>query len=153
MYLHLTVHILYRSSATRFLNELGPFFNRIKALPPPLYTIGSSQNTIEKIRIAVLDSGVDGSGTSAIIRSAIKHGRINLNRSKSFVVDSRPIDWQVDSHGHGTHVARLLLQTAPAAEICVAKICIGKVINNEFMPGIAQVSFSPLIHCPFIILE
>ncbi|KAF6825961.1 pfs domain-containing protein [Colletotrichum plurivorum] len=101
-------------------------------------TIGSplAKSSTEKVRIAVLNSGVDGD--DAMIKSAIKFRRTDINKSRSFVVDSRPIDWQVDCHGHGTHVTRLLLQTAPAAEICVAKICTGKVIYNEFMPGIAQ---------------
>lgn len=77
-----------------------------------------------------------------MISFALRSGRINVSESKSFVVDSRPTDWQVDSHGHGTHVARLLLQTAPTAEIYVAKICKGDIINNEFMRGTAQVRLS-----------
>ena len=94
--------------------------------------------THEKIRIAVLDSGVDD--TDPTIRPAIKFGRINTWRSKSFV--GRPDEWRQDTYGHGTHVTQLLLKTAPAAEIYVGKICTGKTSNYGFMPGIAKVVFS-----------
>ncbi|KAI9639941.1 hypothetical protein NHQ30_011671 [Ciborinia camelliae] len=49
--------------------------------------------------------------------------------SKSSV--GRPDEWQQDIHGHGT-------QHPSPAEIYIGKICNGKVINDEFMPGIAK---------------
>jgi hypothetical protein len=82
----------------------------------------------------VLDSGMDE--TDPRIRAAMKYERINRQRSKSFV--GQPDQWQ-DTHGHGTHVTRLLLETAPASEIIMGKICTGKMINDEFMPRIAEV--------------
>ncbi|KAF6816892.1 pfs domain-containing protein [Colletotrichum musicola] len=95
------------NSATAFLSKLQPFFTSIRNLSRREFTIGSplAKSSTEKVRIAVLDSGVDGD--DAMIKSAIKFRRININKT-------------------------------PAAEIYVAKICTGKVINNEFMPGIAQ---------------
>jgi hypothetical protein len=123
-----------RQTAAKFLHELDPFFKRIK----DLYANSSRIHfpTHERVRIAVLDSGIDEEGDT-MIHYAIKAGRINPN-GKSFV-GGRPGDWMRDSCGHGTHVTRLLLKTAPAAEIFVAKICTGKLINSESLPGIAQV--------------
>ena len=94
----------------------------------------------EKIRIAVLDSGIDGTDTK--IRQAIRFGRINVCKSRNFVGGATELQ---DTYGHGTHVTRLLLETAPAAEICVCKICTEKTINDEFMPGIAEVGLPVLI--------
>jgi subtilisin family serine protease len=91
--------------------------------------------TYRKIRICVLDSGVDDADSA--INRAIRYERINVARSKTFV--SPTDDWQKDTHGHGTHVTSLLLKAAPAAEIYVGKICTSKIINDEFMPGIAKV--------------
>ncbi|KAF6816890.1 hypothetical protein CMUS01_12193 [Colletotrichum musicola] len=125
-----------KHSATRFLEELAPLFNGIKGLSLRPYTMGSPKNFGEKIRIAVLDSGVDS--RNALIRPAITHGRINQNMSRSFVFYGSPADWQVDSYGHGTHIVQLLLKTAPVAEICVAKICSRKTINEGLLPGIAE---------------
>jgi subtilisin family serine protease len=88
----------------------------------------------ERITIAILDSGVDD--TDQKISGAIRSGRIIYRRSWVGNVDDHQ-----DTYGHGTHVARFILDTAPAADICIAKICKGKVINAEFMPGIAEVSF------------
>ncbi|KAM0544220.1 hypothetical protein ACHAPJ_011909 [Fusarium lateritium] len=126
-----TANDVDKRSAVEFLDDLQPF----------LGTIGSvRQNSKpwdpphERIRIAVLDSGIDD--TQPIMRSAIKAGRINSQRSKSFV--GRTDSWRQDSYSHGTHVTQLLLKTAPAAEIFIGKICTDKVINAEFMPGIAK---------------
>jgi hypothetical protein len=133
---------MHRVSASSFLNDLDPFFRKIKTLHGDVISL--AQHPIrERIRIAVLDSGVDD--TDSMIRAAIKFGRINTQRSKSFV--GRPDEWQQDTHGHGTHATQLLLKTAPAAEIYIGKICTGKVINDEFMPGIAKVGLplSPLL--------
>ncbi|KAI0437238.1 hypothetical protein F4803DRAFT_556191 [Xylaria telfairii] len=118
-------------SAARFLNDLKPFFRNMSALRETI----SLTNDIHpnKVRIVVLDSGMDDTDTR--IRAAIKHGRINGLKSRSFL--GQADQWQ-DTHGHGTHVTRLLLETAPAAEIIVGKICTGKMINDEFMPGIAE---------------
>lgn len=78
--------------------------------------------------------------TDPMIRGSIRFGRINASKSKSFV--GRPNEWQDITYGHGTHVTRLLLETAPAAEIYIGKICTGKMVNDEYMPGIAKVGFS-----------
>ncbi|KAF4448622.1 subtilisin-like protein [Fusarium austroafricanum] len=102
-----------RLSSERFLTDLGPFFDFIKSLRPPNPL--HSQPEHEKIRIA---------------------GRINNPKSKSFV--GRRDSWRHDSYGHGSQVAQLLLRTAPAAEVYVGKICTGKVVNTEYMPGIAD---------------
>jgi hypothetical protein len=116
------------------MSDLRPFFKRIKDLYPTSSRIHFPIH--EKVRIAVLDSGVNEEDDT-MIWQAIKTGRIS-SKSKSFV--GRPGDWMRDTYGHGTHVTRLLLESAPAAEIYVAKICTGKAINNEAMPGIAAVS-------------
>jgi hypothetical protein len=122
----------YRRSAKRFIDDLKPFLESITALRQ---TIKPWEATPEKVRIVVLDSGVDDS--QPMIRSAIRSGRIQGRKSKSFV--GRSETWMQDSHGHGTHVTQLLLKMAPAAEIHVGKICTDKVINAEYMPGIAEV--------------
>lgn len=127
---------MHRNTASAFLNGLDPFFRKIKALQSD---ISLAHPTHERIRIAVLDSGV--SETDSMIRRAIRSGQINAQRSKSFV--GSPAEWQQDTFGHGTHITRLLLKTARAAEIYVGKICTGKVMNNESMPAIAKVN-SPL---------
>ncbi|EXA53633.1 hypothetical protein FOVG_01375 [Fusarium oxysporum f. sp. pisi HDV247] len=120
-------------TALNFLKDLKPFFEKVSMLrkDKPIGLMEPLKH--ERIRIAVLDSGVDD--TDPKIRFALKFGRINADKIKSFI--GQPNEWQ-DTYGHGTHVTRLLLETAPAAEIYIGKICIGKMINDEFMPGIAK---------------
>lgn len=79
----------------------------------------------------MLDSGVDRNDPK--IKNAQRYGRIK--GGSSWVGSS----YDQDNYGHGTHVARFLLETAPAAELYIAKICDNKFINGEFMPGIVKV--------------
>lgn len=124
--------------SNKFRKNLKSFFKYIGE-------IGQLEPTWEdelpRIRIAVLDSGVDDGESE--INQAIKYGQINKKRSKTFI--QKPGDteesWRTDTYGHGTKVTQLLLETAPAAEIFVCKISTGKVINQEYMPGIAEVSW------------
>ncbi|KAF5705144.1 hypothetical protein FMUND_12223 [Fusarium mundagurra] len=109
-----------RKMSRKFRQNLEPFFS------PP------------KIRIAVLDSGVDANDFA--IHYGIEQRQINYEKSKTFVHPNEKgsDNWRKDTCGHGTHVTELLLETAPAAEIFVGKISTDKVINQEYMPGIAE---------------
>jgi hypothetical protein len=92
------------------------------------------QRTRSRIKIAVLDTGVDTYQSSIIgHRELIKEKRRAINgsklddpikASKSFVGGSAN-----DQCGHGTRVAELLLMAAPHADLYVAKISHG--INDE----------------------
>ena len=68
-----------------------------------------------RVKIAVLDTGVDFK--HPFIDGAVKTKRIQV--ATSFVNNDESIQ---DSFGHGTHVAKLLLEVAPDAELLVAKI-------------------------------
>ena len=72
----------------------------------------------EKVRIAIIDSGV--SLSDPIIRSARQRGDIRSCRNFS-PGNSDPKTWE-DTVGHGTMVARLLMEVAPEAEIYIAKV-------------------------------
>ena len=94
--------------------------------------VGESRNEDARIRIAILDSGVDK-----------MHDEMarNLTRPESCTIDerslipgmtARPIkDWRgfpksldplQDRVGHGTHCASVVLRTAPYADIYIARI-------------------------------
>ncbi len=108
---------------------------RQSSLPTGLAERRKGMRTTEKIRIAVLDTGIDP--TDPMIRAA-----------SSRIIDKR--SWvgsaenYTDKYGHGTHVTRLLLKIAPAAEIYVAKITDGKNVDPEDMSRIAEVCLT----CP-----
>ena len=126
---------MHRKLGSKFMADLEPFFSKIRNLHQNITTIMQHTN-VEKIRIAVLDSGVQC--TDSVIACAINHKRINVGKSRSFL---GPTDnWQEDTEGHGTNITQLLLTTAPTAEIYVGKICTKNLINDVFMPGIASVS-------------
>ncbi|KAG5801155.1 hypothetical protein H9Q74_014295 [Fusarium xylarioides] len=107
----------------------------------------TGQEELPKIRIAVLDSGVDVN--DLMIDIGIKQRRINCKKSKSFVHPNKkgPDNWRRDTCGHGTHVTQLLLKTAPAAEIFVGEICTDKVINDQYMPGISEAIYWATNEC------
>lgn len=88
------------------------------------------------VRIAVLDSGVDMS--DPLVKGAAK--RIKEKRNWT---DDDPENW-TDTYGHGTHVARLLIRVAPAAEIYIARVSTAKEIRPEKTGLIAKVVAEPL---------
>ncbi|KAK8116357.1 hypothetical protein PG984_012859 [Apiospora sp. TS-2023a] len=76
----------------------------------------------EKIRIAIIDTGIDDE-CDDIIAGCRESSRIK--RCCGFVngVDAKPdYDDYKDINGHGTHVARFMLNYAPAAQLYIAKI-------------------------------
>jgi subtilisin family serine protease len=85
-------------------------------------------------KIAILDTGVDG--THKEIRAFMDK---NVIIGKGFLSkDGVTLDPFTDKHGHGTHVASVLLQVAPDAQLFV-----GKIAEKEatFTPG----DFTPLV--------
>lgn len=70
----------------------------------------------KNIRIAIIDTGIDPS---------LRETRVRIKKSKNFLNGSNPIGEKgripVDWHGHGTAVASVVYQIAPAAELMIAK--------------------------------
>ena len=69
---------------------------------------------ISSFKIAVLDTGCDAEAPSLRLP-----GRKKIKLWKDFVENSPTL---TDDHGHGTHLATLILQIAPYAELCVARV-------------------------------
>jgi hypothetical protein len=92
----------------------------------------------KKVRIAVIDSGISNLDT-LIKRARSKQIRRCRNFSSLQHDDVDDVD---DKLGHGTMVARLLLQVAPKAELFIAKVSRAgeQVIPNSQLHCIARVS-------------
>ncbi|RFU75778.1 hypothetical protein TARUN_6537 [Trichoderma arundinaceum] len=111
------------------------FLQNIKSLRTNLPPQGLAEKlkgikTSERIRIAVLDTGIDMNDT--MVKPAIKS---RIKDMRSWVPSNDSCD---DIFGHGTHVTRLLLRMAPAAEIYVAKITDNNTVHAENMTRIAE---------------
>jgi subtilisin family serine protease len=89
-----------------------------------------------RVKIAVLDTGIDAS------HEFIKSVRRRIKDRKSFVRDDVSIE---DNDGHGTHVAALLLDVAPDAEVYIAKVATHVEIPSGHK--IADVSCPLLFKC------
>lgn len=84
----------------------------------------------EPVKIAILDTGVDLSDLS--IGEYLRQKRIV--DYKGFAGDAADVQ---DNNGHGTHVAKILIKNAPAADFYIAKVS-----NNTKVPvkQLAQVA-------------
>jgi hypothetical protein len=71
-----------------------------------------------KVRLAVLDTGVDSTHE---FMTDIK-GRPKVHEFKDFTSSSAPNCRAIDTCGHGTHVAGVILQLAPYIELYVARV-------------------------------
>ncbi|KAH7218858.1 hypothetical protein DER44DRAFT_846806 [Fusarium oxysporum] len=121
--------------ATELMTTLkNGFVSSIRALRQNSQLIGLAESlkgmqTPEKIRVAVLDTGIDETDMMiTAAKSRIKEKRSWVGSPGSYT----------DTYGHGTHVTRLLLQMAPAADIYIAKITDHKNVNAEDMSRIAE---------------
>lgn len=86
-------------------------------------------NTVKRVKIAVIDSGMNYREESAALRGCIDHvksqrcdaDRLALNpiRARHSFIPGSSME---DQCGHGTRVLQLLLKTAPEADFYVAKV-------------------------------
>ncbi|KAI0439844.1 hypothetical protein F4803DRAFT_553624 [Xylaria telfairii] len=98
--------------------------------------INEGRDGRRRIRIAILDTGIDqGNGD---IRGLVDGINDSRKKQKLPRMDWNPIkgiksftgDDGVDEFGHGTHVAGLVLQTAPDADLYIAKVSCDKEFTD-----------------------
>lgn len=82
----------------------------------------------KRIKIAVLDTGLDQEhpffqDEERLPRIAAQESFLNTRYSQAAIVDS-PRDTK-DVHGHGTHVAGILLQVSPEADLYIGRVVRG----------------------------
>ncbi|KAI0547869.1 hypothetical protein F4679DRAFT_586154 [Xylaria curta] len=98
--------------------------------------ICDGRNGRQRVKIAILDTGVDQGnedfrGLVDRIKDARKKQRFPLaDRNPIKKIESFVGDNGVDEFGHGTHVAGLVLQTAPDADLYIAKVSCGKKFKD-----------------------
>lgn len=95
--------------------------------------------TVEPVRIAILDSGFDPE--NPLLRDEL--GRIDprIKAAQSFVHGAESQDIR-DEIGHGTHALGLLLKVAPCAEIYIGKIAHRATLNRNTYDDIAKASLA-----------
>ncbi|EGR44079.1 uncharacterized protein TRIREDRAFT_112638 [Trichoderma reesei QM6a] len=121
------------SYAREFMRSIRPFVEMIRSLPdtcaaPPPWQTWRTR----KIRIAIIDTGIDAEN-DITMQTALAYGSIKSCRGFA----GNEEDFQ-DVHGHGTHIARLMLTVAPAAELYVAKIANEKTLDSSALSRIAE---------------
>jgi len=104
-----------------------------------------------KIRIAIIDSGLDKKNSHIRgVNSSQRPGEgSRIKGSRSWIGGENDV---LDTFGHGTVVAYLLLKIAPAAEIYIARVSEGKTIPKENVGYIAEVS-NPFIETKDVPIE
>ncbi|RSM12516.1 hypothetical protein CEP52_002373 [Fusarium oligoseptatum] len=114
-----------RRTAREYLDDLresiGRHIKPLKDYPP---------HKRNPIKIAIIDSGVDLNDPSIRARKCQIRGMRNWTNDQ--------LDECVDECGHGTHVTRLILETAPGVEVYIAKVSARKKLDSEVSGRIAQ---------------
>ncbi|PCG98246.1 Peptidase S8/S53, subtilisin/kexin/sedolisin [Penicillium occitanis (nom. inval.)] len=125
-------------------NLLSSIYQFVDPLEP--VQAGALQ-TVEPVRIAILDSGFDPE--NPLLRDDL--GRIDprIKAAQSFVHDTEPQDIR-DEIGHGTHALGLLLKVAPCAEIYIGKIAHRATLNRNTYDDIAKASLAGRAEPPFL---
>ncbi|KAM3479704.1 hypothetical protein MY5147_001617 [Beauveria neobassiana] len=96
---------------------------------------------ISKVRIAVIDSGISSSDSE--IRIALRDSDIGLGLRDRRIAGLRnfcgtSVDDCEDYHGHGTTVAKILLEAAPQAEIYIAKVTNSSTVSDDELHNVRK---------------
>ncbi|EGX92020.1 subtilisin, putative [Cordyceps militaris CM01] len=135
------------STAEDFMHRMRMFTNAyVKVRRNPLRT-PLSKNRDRKIRIAIIDSGV--CSRDEYIRENRRNGRIKGQRNFS---DSNVDDLE-DFHGHGTTVAKILLEVAPETEVYIAKVTSSQSLSDQELGNIYEVWQVDMINISIAIEE
>ncbi|KAK3361553.1 hypothetical protein B0T24DRAFT_684592 [Lasiosphaeria ovina] len=94
---------------------------------PPIRQLPVASSISKRIRIAVLDTGLLVDDEDTLLRSGSK--RVLASLSRNFLGTSAKEGDYEDSHGHGTHVVRIMLKLAPRAEVVVIKVSNGRSLE------------------------
>ncbi|KAK8877654.1 subtilisin-like protein [Apiospora arundinis] len=123
--------------AAKFMVDLGGFAERIENITETSTVPTHATWRSTKIRIAILDTGIDTD--DVLVETALKDKRIQ--ERVGFVngpdMDPDPEDYR-DTNSHGTHVARLVLNAAPSAEVLIAKISDHSTVDAHDLHRIAR---------------
>lgn len=95
----------------------------------------------ERVRIAVLDTGLDMD--HLLLKEFREHGQIGPDLSRDFTLNSEDeSDRRVfeDSVGHGTHCVSVVLKTCPYANVYMAKVFESKSATKDTESRICEVS-------------
>ncbi|ATY59539.1 Peptidase S8 subtilisin kexin sedolisin [Cordyceps militaris] len=135
------------STAEDFMHRMHMFTNAyVKVRRNPLRR-PLSKNRERKIRIAIIDSGV--CSRDEYIRENRRNGRIKGQRNFS---DSNVDDLE-DFHGHGTTVAKILLEVAPETEVYIAKVTSSQSLSDQELGNIYEVWQVDMINISIAIEE
>lgn len=104
----------------------------------------------KRVRVAIIDTGLsieeaelDREGDLFLDHPDVK-SRIVERRNFFSSNDTEPNPYDCeDEHGHGTHVARLVLRFAPRADVVVAKICNSKTLKQTKTMQLVNVRYLP----------
>ncbi|KAM3486770.1 hypothetical protein MY8738_000264 [Beauveria namnaoensis] len=99
------------------------------------------ENRSRKVRIAVIDSGISTSDSE--IRIALRDSDIGLGLRDRRIAGLRnfcgtSVDDCEDYHGHGTTVAKILLEAAPQAEIYIAKVTNSSTVSDDELHNVRK---------------
>ncbi|KAM3505003.1 hypothetical protein MY11210_008140 [Beauveria gryllotalpidicola] len=99
------------------------------------------ENRRRKIRVAVIDSGISTSDSE--IRIGLRDSNVGLGQRDRRIAELRnfcgtSVDDCEDYHGHGTTVAKILLEAAPQAEIYIAKVTNSSTVSDDELHNVRK---------------
>lgn len=93
----------------------------------------SNESKSDRVKIAILDTGIRKSHT---FFDRTRQSRIK--ECKSFIDDQK--EETDDLYGHGTHIAGIVMQVAPEADLYIGRVIEGNTASQDDAHNISEVS-------------
>ncbi|KAE8454421.1 hypothetical protein EG329_000043 [Mollisiaceae sp. DMI_Dod_QoI] len=113
------------------------WFNSFENFVRPLFSQECEDEDTRKIKVAVLDTGIDANHP---FMSVVSHGqkRLKYCQYKDFTKDTLDKQGPIDACGHGTHIAGIILEMAPYVELYIARVFESQVLGAEEALSVAK---------------
>ena len=133
------------------LNRAQEADNWVNTLKNEIHTrLLLNRNTARRIRIAVLDTGLQLSKKAKVTFSK----RLPVCRSwlePTYFPNGDLNSGDIDTDGHGTHATGLLLTTAPYADVFVARVFESR--HEKQGAGISQIIGQRIAHVSHVVVQ
>ncbi|KAF8853857.1 subtilisin-like protein, partial [Acephala macrosclerotiorum] len=115
------------------------WFNQFDISVRPLFAKECKDDDFCKIKVAILDTGIDSTHPFMSVGTGDQR-RFKYSKYKDFTkADTAECETPVDTSGHGTHIAGIILKVCPYVDLYIARVFESRVLGVKEAMNVATV--------------